>query len=92
MADLTGMAGLFAIGAAAELAIAGIVVVRLALGPSVCDRVVALNAITAQIALAMLFWAVVADRSIYLDLTIWMVSFGYLGALVWSRLLEREQL
>lgn len=86
------MGELFAIAAVAELAIAGIIVVRLALGPTACDRVVALNAVTAQIAIAMLFWSVVADRSIYLDLTIWMVSFGYLGALVWSRMLERAQL
>jgi multicomponent Na+:H+ antiporter subunit F len=73
----------------AEVAIIGLLLVRLARGPSVSDRIVALNTISTQCALAVLFFAAFADRSIYLDVGLWMVSFSYLGALVWARYLER---
>lgn len=73
----------------AEVAIIGLLLVRLARGPSVSDRIVALNTISTQSALAVLFFAAFADRSIYLDVGLWMVSFSYLGALVWARYLER---
>jgi multicomponent Na+:H+ antiporter subunit F len=73
----------------AQLVIIGLLIVRLARGPSVTDRIVALNTISTQCALAVLFFAAFADRSIYLDVGLWMVSFSYLGALVWARYLER---
>ncbi|MGH8961695.1 MAG: monovalent cation/H+ antiporter complex subunit F [Jatrophihabitantaceae bacterium] len=73
----------------AEVLIVGLLLVRLALGPSVADRIVALNTISTQAAIATLFFALFADRTIYLDVALWMVSFSYLGALVWARYLER---
>jgi multicomponent Na+:H+ antiporter subunit F len=42
-----------------------------------------------QLTLAILAFSVAADRSIYTDTAIWLVSFSYLGALVWARYLER---
>ncbi|MGW5241747.1 monovalent cation/H+ antiporter complex subunit F [Monashia sp. NPDC004114] len=72
-----------------ELVVIALLLVRLAKGPSVGDRIVAVNTISTQAAIAVLFYAAYADRTIYLDTAIWMVSFSYLGALVWSRYLER---
>jgi multicomponent Na+:H+ antiporter subunit F len=72
-----------------ELLLMLALLVRVALGPSVCDRIVALNTISTQAAIAILFLAAFADRSVYLDVAIWMSSFSYLGALVWARYLER---
>lgn len=66
-----------------------ILLFRLARGPSVSDRVVALNTISTQCALIVLFYAAFADRTIYLDVALWLASFSYLGALVWARYLER---
>jgi multicomponent Na+:H+ antiporter subunit F len=63
--------------------------VRLALGPTISDRIVALNTISAQATLAVLFFAAFADRTIYLDVSIWLASFSYLGTIIWSRYLER---
>lgn len=83
------MAEIFGLSAIAEFAVVGLLAVRLALGPSVTDRVVALNAVSTQATLALLFFAAFADRTIYLDVALWMASFGYLGALVWARFLER---
>jgi multicomponent Na+:H+ antiporter subunit F len=78
--------------AIAEVAVSALLFVRLAKGPTVSDRVVALNTMSTQAALAVLFFAAYADRTIDLDVAIWLASFSYLGAILWSRLLERELL
>lgn len=74
---------------AALLVVVAVLLIRLARGPSVCDRVVAVNTISTQCALVVLCYAAVADRTVYLDAAIWLASFSYLGALVWARYLER---
>lgn len=76
--------------AVAEVVVVVLLMLRLALGPTTCDRVVAVNAIATQCALAVLLFAAAADRSIYLDVAIWLASFGYLGTIIWARYLERE--
>ena len=73
----------------AELALMIPLLVRLALGPTVSDRIVALNTMSTQAALSVLFFAAYADRTIYLDVAIWLASFSYLGTIIWSRYLER---
>jgi multicomponent Na+:H+ antiporter subunit F len=75
--------------AVAEVAITLLLLVRVARGPSVSDRIVALNAMSTQSAVAVLFFAAFAGRDIYLDVALWLVSFSYLGGLVWARYLER---
>jgi multicomponent Na+:H+ antiporter subunit F len=62
---------------------------RVAIGPSVSDRIVALNTISTLAAVAVLFYAAYADRVSYLDVALWLSSFSYLGAFVWARYLER---
>jgi len=76
----------------AEVAVMAVLLIRVAAGPSVCDRIVALNAMSTQAAIAVLFFAAYADRTIYCDVALWLSSFSYLGAIVWSRYLERELL
>ena len=78
--------------AIAEIAIMVLLLFRLAAGPTICDRIVALNAMSTQAALAVLFFAAFAGRTIYCDVALWLASFSYLGAIVWSRYLERELL
>lgn len=73
----------------AELVVIAMLLIRVGRGPSVSDRIVALNTISTEAAIAVLFFAAFADRSIYLDVAIWLSSFSYLGALVWARYLER---
>jgi multicomponent Na+:H+ antiporter subunit F len=72
-----------------ELVLMGFLLIRVARGPSVSDRIVALNTMSTQAAIAILFFSAFADRTIYLDVALWMSSFSYLGALVWARYLER---
>ena len=83
------MTDLYLAVAVAELSVVAILVVRLALGPSVSDRIVALTTIATQAALAVLFFAAYADRTVDLDVAIWLASFSYLGTVVWARYLER---
>lgn len=83
------MRTLLATVAAAELVLIAVLLIRVARGPSVTDRIVALNTISTQAAIAVLFFAAFADRVIYLDVALWLSSFSYLGALVWARYLER---
>ena len=75
--------------AVAELLVVAPLLVRLARGPHVSDRIVALNTISTQAALSLLFFSAYADRTIYLDVALWLASFSYLGTIVWSRYLER---
>jgi multisubunit Na+/H+ antiporter MnhF subunit len=75
--------------AIAELGIAALLLFRLAIGPTICDRIVAVNTISTQVALAVLFFAAYAGRTVYLDVALWLASFSYLGAIIWSRYLER---
>ncbi len=83
------MADLYLAVALAEVAINVLLLIRLAVGPTVSDRIVALNTISTQVALAVMFFAAYADRTIYLDAAIWLASFSYLGTIIWARYLER---
>ena len=78
--------------AIAEIAVMAVLLIRLAAGPTISDRIVALNAMSTQAAIAVLFFAAYANRTIYCDVALWLSSFSYLGAIVWSRYLERELL
>jgi multicomponent Na+:H+ antiporter subunit F len=78
--------------AAAELAIIAPLVWRLGRGPSVSDRIVALNTISTQATLAVLALALAQGNTAALDVSIWLASFSYLGTFVWARLLERDLL
>ncbi len=76
----------------AEVAVMALLLIRGAAGPAISDRIVALNAMSTQAAIAVLFFAAYAGRTIYCDVALWLASFSYLGAIVWSRYLERELL
>ncbi len=80
---------LYGVIALVETAIGLLLMARLAAGPTISDRIVALNTLSTQATLAVLFFAAFADRTIYLDVALWLASFSYLGAIVWARYLER---
>ena len=86
------MKGVYLVVVIAEVAVMALLLVRVAAGPTICDRIVALNAMSTQAAIAVLFFAAYAGRTIYCDVALWLGSFSYLGAIVWSRYLERELL
>jgi multicomponent Na+:H+ antiporter subunit F len=73
----------------AEMSLMALLIIRLVIGPSVSDRLIALNTMATQATLAVFFFAAFAQRTIYLDVAIWLCSFSYLSTIVWSRYLER---
>jgi multicomponent Na+:H+ antiporter subunit F len=75
--------------AIAEVSVVALLLIRIGLGPSVSDRIVALNTTATQAVLALLFFSAFADRTVYLDVALWLASFSYLGTIVWARYLER---
>jgi multicomponent Na+:H+ antiporter subunit F len=79
----------YAAVAVAEIALTALLVVRLAVGPTISDRIVALNTMSAQATLAVVLFAAFAGRTIYLDVSLWLASFSYLGTIFWARYLER---
>jgi multicomponent Na+:H+ antiporter subunit F len=79
----------YAVVCGVEFALMAALLWRVWRGPSVTDRIVALNTMSTQAALATIFYAALANRTIYLDPAIWLSSFSYLGAMVWARYLER---
>lgn len=83
------MTTVLGLGCVAFLLICGLLLVRVAAGPTVSDRIVALNAMSTQVTLVVVLFAAYADRSIYLDTALWLASFSYLATIVWSRYLER---
>ncbi|HVW33892.1 MAG TPA: monovalent cation/H+ antiporter complex subunit F [Acidimicrobiia bacterium] len=83
------MSTLFGVAALAEVLLLFVLLIRLVAGPTVSDRIVALNTMSTQAALATMCFAVYADRSVYLDVALWLASFSYLGTIVWGRYLER---
>lgn len=83
------MTGIYAAVAIGEIAITALLMIRLAAGPTISDRIVALNAMSTQAAIAVLYFAAFARRTVYVDVALWLASFSYLGAIVWSRYLER---
>lgn len=86
------MKDLYAFVCIAELLLTGVLVIRLVIGPTISDRLVALNTMSTQATLAVLFFASFADRTIYLDISLWLCSLSYLATIVWSRFLERDLL
>ena len=75
-----------------ELGLIALLAIRLWRGPSVTDRIVALNTMSTQAAIAVLFLAALHGRTIDADVALWLSSFSYLGGIVWARYLERELL
>jgi multicomponent Na+:H+ antiporter subunit F len=86
------MSAVYLAVAIGEAAVMAVLLIRVGTGPTISDRVVALNAMSTQAAIAVLFFAGFANRTIYCDVALWLASFSYLGAIVWSRYLERELL
>jgi multicomponent Na+:H+ antiporter subunit F len=74
---------------AVEVLVAIPLLVRVHNGPTIGDRLVALNTFATQASIAVLFTSAAAQRPIYADIALWLASFSYLGTIVWARYLER---
>lgn len=80
---------LFSIAAGLAAAAILLTVVRLAQGPTVADRVVALDAMTIVSLSVISFVALVAERMIYLDVALVYALVSFLGVVAVARYLEK---
>ena len=83
------MSSIYLAAALAEVAIVGLPLWRIAVGPTIGDRIVAVNLVATQCMLAAFLLAAASGRDISLTVTLWLASFSYLGTLLWARYLER---
>jgi len=80
------------VGGFAALAVCGVTVllavVRLVRGPSVADRVVALDLLSAVAVGIMAAWAVAADDAVYLDVALLVALLAFLGTVAFAAYAE----
>ena len=80
------------VGAFAALAVCGVTVllavVRLVRGPSVADRVVALDLLSAVAVGIMAAWSVAADDAVYLDVALLVALLAFLGTVAFAAYAE----
>lgn len=70
------------------LALALILIYRVAKGPHVVDRAVASDCIDVLTSLALILFAVYSKRSIYLDISLVVALLGFIGTVLISKYLE----
>jgi multisubunit Na+/H+ antiporter MnhF subunit len=66
------------------------VLVRVIIGPTVWDRLLGLNMISAKIIIAIIVLAVMTDRSYLLDIALVYTALGFIGTVLIARFVERK--
>jgi multicomponent Na+:H+ antiporter subunit F len=64
--------------------------IRIVIGPSLVDRLIGLNLVSAQILAIFVLIAVKENRAVYLDVAMVYAIFGFVGMLAITRYLEKK--
>lgn len=70
---------------------ATITIIRLLIGPTSSDRLVAMNVLSAITLALLVLWGVSTKRSLYLDVALVYDIFGFLGFLAITRFLKNTK-
>ncbi len=70
--------------------LAALVTIRLILGPTVWDRLLALNMIFSKMTVAIVVLAILTGRSFYLDVALVYAVLGFVGMVLIARFIERR--
>jgi multicomponent Na+:H+ antiporter subunit F len=65
--------------------------IRIVIGPSLADRLIGLNLVSAQILAIFVLIAVKENRIVYLDVALVYAIFGFVGMLAITRYLEKKE-
>ncbi len=65
--------------------------VRLILGPTASDRLVALNILSTIVLALLVLWGLITKRNLYLDVALVYAIFGFLGFLAITRFLKNTK-
>ncbi|HAP56638.1 MAG: monovalent cation/H+ antiporter complex subunit F [Sphaerochaeta sp.] len=68
-----------------------ITLIRLMLGPTSSDRLVALNVLSAVSLALLILWGIQTGRTLYLDVALVYDIFGFLGFLAITRFLKNRE-
>ncbi|MCK9600515.1 MULTISPECIES: monovalent cation/H+ antiporter complex subunit F [unclassified Sphaerochaeta] len=68
-----------------------ITLIRLMLGPTSSDRLVALNVLSAVSLAFLILWGIQTGRTLYLDVALVYDIFGFLGFLAITRFLKNRE-
>ncbi|MBI9094622.1 MAG: pH regulation protein F [Sphaerochaeta sp.] len=68
-----------------------VTVIRLLLGPTASDRLVALNVLSAVSLALLVLWGISNTRTLYLDVALVYDIFGFLGFLAITRFLKQRK-
>jgi len=68
-----------------------VTVIRLLLGPTASDRLVALNVLSAVSLALLVLWGISNKRTLYLDVALVYDIFGFLGFLAITRFLKHRK-
>jgi len=72
------------------LGISGLSLIRVAIGPTVEDRMIGLNLLLPQVSAILVLVATRVDRPVYLDVALVYAILSFIGILALARYLERE--
>lgn len=67
-----------------------VVVVRVIIGPTIWDRLLGLNMISAKIIMSIVILAAIQDKSIFLDIALVYALLGFVGTVLIARFIERR--
>lgn len=67
-----------------------IVLIRVILGPSIWDRLLGLNAISAKIIIAIVMLSLILDQSYLLDVALVYSVLGFIGTVFIARFIEKK--
>ena len=65
--------------------------IRIVIGPSLADRLIGLNLVSAQILAIFVLIATKENRVVYLDVAMVYAIFGFVGMLAITRYLEKKE-
>lgn len=68
-----------------------VTLIRLLIGPTASDRLVALNVLAAVSLALLILWGVSTKRTLYLDVALVYDIFGFLGFLAITRFLKKDK-
>jgi len=67
-----------------------LVVIRVIMGPTIWDRLLGLNTISAKIIMSIVILSVITDRSYLLDVALVYALLGFLGTVFIARFIEKK--
>ncbi len=65
-------------------------VARVIIGPTIWDRILGLNLISSKIIVAIVFFALILEKSFLLDIAIIYSLIGFIGSVLISRFVEKK--